>query len=467
MDKDAITVQDIARAIQDLKPGKSAGIDHLSSEHFKFADKKLLVLLKIVFNCMLIHGHLPKDFMYTLIIPIIKNSRGNVSDSDNYRPIALTNVASKVMEIIILSKYKDFFITECNQFGFKHGHSTDVCVFTLKSVIDYYISMSSPMYLCFIDASKAFDRVEHCKLFAKLSTRKFPKIVLRLLYMWYRTQMFIVKWGSSYSDPFTVINGVRQGGVLSPVLFNVYIDDLSCKLNKLSSGCNINNTSFNHLVYADDTVLLAPSPSALQDLIKCCEDYAKSNDIIYNVKKSFCMCIKPNCFKDISVPMFYLNDRALTFVSEQKYLGYMVTDKATDDADIQRQMKYIYSTGNGLVRNFKHCSEDVKSQLFTTYLCNFYCSHLWSSYKKSTYQKLNVSYNNIFRALFKIDRYASVSCEMLKFDINAFQILIRKYIFNFRKRILNHVNHLVCTLVDSVAFTTNSINREWVDKLFT
>ncbi len=100
-----------------------------------------------------------------------------------------------------------------------------------------------------------------------------------------------------------------QGGVLSPALFNVYIDDLSCNLNNLNIGCNLNNVSINHLVYADDTVLLAPSPSALQELIKCCELYAESHGIIYNVQKTLCMCIKPKCFKDLVIPKITLNGR--------------------------------------------------------------------------------------------------------------------------------------------------------------
>ena len=81
---------------------------------------------------------------------------------DNYRPIAITTVLSKVFEIAILGRYEHFLSTSCNQFGFKPGHSTDMAVYSLKHIVDYYSSQSSPVYICFLDASKAFDRINHC-----------------------------------------------------------------------------------------------------------------------------------------------------------------------------------------------------------------------------------------------------------------------------------------------------------------
>ena len=88
-------------------------------------------------------------------------------------------------------------------------------------------------------------------------------------------------------------NGVRQGGILSPTLFNVYMDELSRNLTHLRVGCNIDNVCVNHLFYADDTVLLAPSPAALQKLINVCVTYGRNNDIIYNPIKSVLMSRLP------------------------------------------------------------------------------------------------------------------------------------------------------------------------------
>jgi hypothetical protein len=234
------TSSDVAECINMLKVGKSAGLDNLFGEHFKFAHHKLHVLLSLVFNAMIVHGFIPINFMDTLIILLVKNKKGNLSDKDNYRPLAITCIASKLLELLILNRYNNVLVTSDNQFGFKRNHSTDMCVFSLKQIIEYYVSLSSPVYVCFLDASKAFDKVNHWTLFMKLLDRKMPLIIVRLLLVWYRSQNFIIQWGNNLSDPFKVCNGVRQGGILSPFLFNLYIDKLSTLLSNLPIGCNLN-----------------------------------------------------------------------------------------------------------------------------------------------------------------------------------------------------------------------------------
>ena len=135
--------------------------------------------------------------------------------------------------------------------------------FTLKSIVDYYISSSSPVYLCYIDASKAFDRIKYWNLFHRLIDRNVPVILVRFFMAWYCTQEFVVRWGKCCSTTFTTSNGVRQGGILSPLLFNVYMDKLSCTLNDAKAGCIMNGVYMNHLMYADDLVLIAPSSARI------------------------------------------------------------------------------------------------------------------------------------------------------------------------------------------------------------
>ena len=154
-----------------------------------------------------------------------------------------------------------------NQLGFKKGHSTDHCIFALKKFIQYYKSNNSPVYSCFLDASKAFDRVNHWTPFRKLLNRGVPVVLIRILLNWYRTQTFCINWGSTTSDFFNVSNSVRQGGILSPYLFIVYIDELSNMLNSAGIGSHIHNYCTNHVFYADDICVIAPSPSGLQGLL--------------------------------------------------------------------------------------------------------------------------------------------------------------------------------------------------------
>ena len=114
-------------------------------------------------------------------------------------------------------------------------------------MIHFYRSQGSPVFLCSLDASKAFDRVNHLKLFSILLQRNVPLYIVRILAVWYTTQQLCVRWGTIFSTPFFVTNGVRQGGILSPRLFNLYLDDLSKSLMNCKIGCTVAGTLIHHL----------------------------------------------------------------------------------------------------------------------------------------------------------------------------------------------------------------------------
>ena len=164
-------------------------------------------------------------------------------------------------------------------------HGTDLCVFTLKQIVSKYRDHNSSVLMCFLDASRAFDRVNHNKLFIKMKQRGVPGYIVRVLAYWYSHQTMQVKWGGSISAPFGVSNGVRQGGILSPILFNLYMDDLSAQLRACSTGCMVGDTIVNHLMYADDLVVLSPSSVGLQQLL----------DIMFCVSMIF-KCQQKRCF---------------------------------------------------------------------------------------------------------------------------------------------------------------------------
>ena len=105
-----------------------------------------------------------------------------ICDSDNYRPIALTSVIS--------IKCRSILDTSPHQFGFKAKHGTELSIFALKQVIEHYITNSSNVYMCYVDLSKAFDRIERVILFRKLRERKIPLLIVRLLENWYKLKSF-------------------------------------------------------------------------------------------------------------------------------------------------------------------------------------------------------------------------------------------------------------------------------------
>ena len=466
-DTDMFTVSDVKAAIRELRTGVSAGMDGLASEHYKFANDRVYVLLSVLVNSFIVHGHIPERVMDSLIIPLLKDNKGNICDKNNYRPIAITCISSKIVEIMLLHRYRNVFYTSCNQFSFKAKHSTDMCTFVLKETIDYYVSCSSPIYLCFVDASKAFDRINYWHMFEKLLSRGLPPVIVRLLMYWYMKQNFIIKWCDKLSTPFNGTNGLRQGGILSPILFNVFMDDPSQELSNTNVGCYHNNVCINHLFYADDSVLLASSPAALQLLLKVCEMYANKYEMVYNAKKTACMVVYPKVIKNMSPPLMLLGGKALKWIDEHKYLGVFISSSNCDDKDIRRQIQSTYCRGNVLINKFRNCDNSVKVQLFKTYCCNFYCCQLWASYSKSIYNKMCVAYNNVFRALFKLDRRCRVSQNFLDKNIDCFNILMRKAIYSFRSRLYRSNNSLVQACLSSQFFIyTSKIAGKWFELLY-
>ena len=135
-------------------------------------------------------GYIPSSFIQTSIIPILKNGNGDASDNNNYRLIAIVSAMSKLFELCLSKILDGYLCTSENQFGFKEKHATDLCICTctVKSVIKYHNHFISAVFTCFLDASKAFDRVNHWTLFKKLLVKGVPTAIVRILCFWYRSQ---------------------------------------------------------------------------------------------------------------------------------------------------------------------------------------------------------------------------------------------------------------------------------------
>ena len=134
----------------------------------------------------------------------------------------------------------------------------------------------------------------------------------------------------------------QTGRYFIAFLFTLYVDELSHQLNNCKVGCHINNVCINHLFYADDLCLMAPSSMGLQYLINICANYGLENDILFNRSKYVCMVVKPSDRKN-STPLMYLNGVALEYVDRVKYLGVLLSQDMKDDADMNRHLRSFYA----------------------------------------------------------------------------------------------------------------------------
>ena len=139
-----------------------------------------------------------------------------------------------------------------------------------NEVIDHYIKNDSTAYSGFLDAFKAFDKVHHGKLFSILLSKKIPKLVVRLCFDSYMRQKACVSWDNIKTSYFSISNGVKQGGVISSILFSLYIDPLLLQLGRSGIDCHIDGTYMGVLSYAYDITLSCPSIWGLNDILKMC-----------------------------------------------------------------------------------------------------------------------------------------------------------------------------------------------------
>ena len=258
-DVQRITPSLVEEAIGRLKNNKSDPLFNFSSECLKNAPVVLCEQLTLLFRHYLTHGYISLVLMLSTLIPLVKDKLGDITSSNNYRSIALRSLILKVFDWVVLLLHKDGLNIDELRFGFQQNTSTNMCTWLAVETIEYFLRNGSDVFACVMEMTKAFDKVQHSKLFWKLVEKGIPPIFIRLLLEMYEKQQANVRWNGVLSNPFPVTNGVKQGAVLSPILYCIYIDGLFTRLRKEKTGCWVNGNYVGIVAYADDLLLLSPT----------------------------------------------------------------------------------------------------------------------------------------------------------------------------------------------------------------
>ena len=155
-----------------------------------------------IFNIILKFGYVPNGFGIGVIVPIPKGKQNCINNIDGYRGITMCNVLSKVFEHCVLILCKNYLSTSDRQFAFKKGVSCQHAIYTLNRTVNHFTSRNSTVNLCSLDLTKAFDRISHNVLIAKLIKRKLPLIIILTIFEWYSKLFSVIKWGNNTSDKF-------------------------------------------------------------------------------------------------------------------------------------------------------------------------------------------------------------------------------------------------------------------------
>ncbi|KAJ8714751.1 hypothetical protein PYW07_002976 [Mythimna separata] len=433
-----------------MSRGKSPGHDGLSIEHFKFAGFHLPRVLSMFYSMCISHSYLPAELMKTIVVPIVKNRTGDISDRGNYRPISLATTIAKILDSMLDSCLEKYLHLHDSQFGFQPGLSTESAILSLKNTVQYYTDRKTPVYACFLDLSRAFDLVSYDVLWRKLGDRNVPAEVVKVLQFWYANQTNHVKWSNILSEAYGLECGVRQGGLTSPRLFNLYVNDLLVELSSMRVGCRVGGVSINSISYADDMVLLGPTAGSIGEMLKVCEDFAAAHGLMYNVRKCEYMVFGAAGKCTDYSPNFTLNGVSIKRVFQFKYLGHILTSDLKDNADIERERRALAVRGNMLARRFSRCADQVKITLFKAYCQGLYAGGLWVSYTKRSLDVLRVQYNNIFRMLLGLPRFCSASEMFTQNRTDGFHAIVRKKIASLASRTRASANSILQTVAESV-----------------
>jgi exonuclease III len=413
IDENPITMQELEEALKLTRDNKSPGPDQIPVETLKAGGDSLKMLLLDLMNLAWRTGTVPDHWNKSIICPIYKN-KGDPLDCKNYRGISLMSHAGKIYERILeirLRRQVEESLSE-SQCGFRPGRGTVDQIAALRLYLEKCWEHNIDQYLCFLDLEKAFDRVPRKKIWDVLHQSGINRQLLKAIKSTYYSQQSTVTGGGTY---FEVKSGVRQGSVLSPLLFIAYLNQVMIRIER-------EDFKAERFGYADDVGQSADSLQRLEAIMNQWDSELRAAGLKLSYSKTEVMKVGRTPEEGVVI----VNGQTLKETEEFVYLGSKITADNLIACEIQHRIAKFTGNLNCLypLLKQKEIPTEVKVVIYTTILrpVLLYGSETWTLTKRLK-SKIQACEMRILRLIFGVTRRDRIRNEVIRDSLKVQSIL--------------------------------------------